>query len=412
MTAICLGGTSSAKPIAPAVGYFSGNILEGIVESIFLISESWASLLVFAAIGTVTIETATFCATDPPSLVWPDATDIAYIVTHVWDVTSPSYAKLFTVVQNALWYSLCQCNSIPTPAAPTPPTYPTTAPVINPGGFATVGTPCLDQISGTVQLNPGINGVYQIWPGSGSSTGFYNTVGQTIVIRATEYFQVVSGTSTAPANAYIKYQDSSGVTQFGQPVYITSPGPYTPGNTYYGSATYTLPAGARGVQVIIDTSDDTATDLYWVEVQLYCGTPVGGPTLNCCPPDPRILATLQAVQQLLQEVYSIIPARTPNYAALTAHAGLSGNGSITLGATTIAVQTNVTNMPAVYTQIGGTPFTYIGIGWITPVTNEGPQAGIEITRGLQVIPLPDATIAIDYTLPPGEVLQITELLAG
>jgi len=72
----------------------------------------------------------------------------------------------------------------------------------------------------------------------------------------------------------------------------------------------------------------------------------------------------------------------------------------------------VTTLPAVYGVEAGTPLTYFDIGWVSPVTAEGVEAGIRITRQTQAIPLPEATTSLDYSLQPGEVVTITELQAG
>jgi hypothetical protein len=125
-----------------------------------------------------------------------------------------------------------------------------------------------------------------------------------------------------------------------------------------------------------------------------------------------MLGLLQQIYNLLLATYSTIPSRPPTYTASTAHTGLTGGGNFSVPSTTIALKLEVTQLPAVYGQIDGFPQTHIDIGWITPTTLYGPEAGIRVTRTTQVIQLPEATTGVDWSLPPGEEMTITELEAG
>jgi hypothetical protein len=121
------------------------------------------------------------------------------------------------------------------------------------------------------------------------------------------------------------------------------------------------------------------------------------------------------LQQILNELTlleTLIPARPPNYAAGTSHSGLSGSGSVSLQTTTIAVRLTFTTVPGYVSGVSGTPETLLGLGWISPVTNEGVEAGIRISRATQVFPLPEATSSVDYTFASGAVATLDELQAG
>lgn len=157
----------------------------------------------------------------------------------------------------------------------------------------------------------------------------------------------------------------------------------------------------------------TPTNTVAVESTIYCqGQGPNSLGMVCCPTDPNLLAMLQQILNELTLLETLIPARPPNYAAATSHAGLSGDGTISLAATTIAVRLTFTTTPTYIGSIAGTPTTRLGLGWISPVTNEGGEAGIPVTRSTQVFPLPEATSSLDYTFTPGAVVTIDELLAG
>jgi hypothetical protein len=93
--------------------------------------------------------------------------------------------------------------------------------------------------------------------------------------------------------------------------------------------------------------------------------------------------------------------------------GLSGSGTYSVAdSSVIALKVAVTTLPAYVGQVSGVPDTYFGLGYVTPVNAGGPEQGTPITRSTQVFPLPEATTALDYSLTPGAVISITELLSG
>ena len=63
------------------------------------------------------------------------------------------------------------------------------------------------------------------------------------------------------------------------------------------------------------------------------------------------------------------------YAAGVAYTGLSGSGSQALTSTCIAIRIDVTTIPTIIGVDSGEPDYYFDMGFISPLTNEGPGGG-------------------------------------
>jgi len=160
--------------------------------------------------------------------------------------------------------------------------------------------------------------------------------------------------------------------------------------------------------------NSTGGDFDWqVDLQIICaGQSAGGLNTPCCPPDPTLTAKLDQILGLLASTYMSVPVTLRSYADLTAHTGLSGNGSFTIDVDTIAVRVTMTTIPP---QVGletGDPTRYFDAGWITPFVGPDPYASIRIAHSPQIMVLPQLTDNVAYTLTPGVVATIAELTAG
>lgn len=412
MTVLCGGGASQAKPASFPVSFFSGQGLQAILIDVFGVSEAWAALLAMAAITTIEVTSSSFCTTDPPTLTWPSAADILFIASNPVDMNQPAYQHLNSVVQNALWYTLCECASTTTPAPPTPPAYPTGAPVLNPRGFGTSSTPpCYDTYTPDIVYPSGIGGVVSLWPNF-HATGFYALDAQQHTVVITRYLLPISGASTAPAPIRLQWHDSSNVLQQ-QSVGILASPPYAQGVVAQASSTVLLPAGTKDIEVDVDTSNDTVSVDHWARVQIYCGTDTPtSPLAPCCPPDPTLEAYLRQIMQMLQTLMGS-PLYAHSYSTGTVHAGLTGNGSVTLAGPAMAVKVSITSDTTGGTVISGDPSYLWSRGFIVPIAAGNPMHGmVRLVYNPQLFVLPPLTDQVGYTLPPGVTASITEMLRG
>jgi hypothetical protein len=418
VTALCGGGSSGPQPgvqTAVAVGSIG---VEAFITALGF--PEVAPLVASFIAAALTIDSASYCSTDPPSDPGLVAGDIADAINFTEpEISIPAQAKIVQWFLSQYWCKICQCSTgvIPSCGTPSSPGPVSSSPGLPSG---TTGTPCWDVTanettpSGTVLIDYSAD-----------------------LVPTTTSHTITAWSTGAPTTAYtlppgITSLATHGISQpvsggdFGLAVYLIF---YNSSGTGVGLLQILTDSTGVGVDTTLFPRSIPSTAVYWqiqaqgnsngiainwsMEVQFFCpGSGVNDLTTSCCPPDPLLEASLQQILGLVQQIYSMIPVRVPNYAAGTAHSGLTGGGNITLDATTIAVLVTVTQLPDVYSEIAGFPNTYIGIGWITPANNEGPGAGIAISRTSQTIQLPEATSSLDYSLPSGETITVTELQAG
>jgi len=435
MTAICGGGPSAA---------ISGFNQTVVVTSASI--EAFLTLLGFEPLALVlapliageTYDLTTFCTTDPPAdpgLTPGDLIDVTNFTDPT--VSIPALAKFQQWFNSRYWYQVCRCTSVSTPAPPALSN--PGAPSQNPGLPSSGNTPCSSNthtitanvvsslVTHTIDITP------FLLPVSGSTveiTGsvIANTAGLTatgwpVPPSLTEIDNITTGVtwSTNPDNSNssgvhlqcgINFADSSGnwlsggflgqsLDSVGSRIENVRKGT-SPWGTLVAYISMSCRAGIDGARAGQSESVTINTT----------GICLGSLEQACCPPDPQITTKLDQIFGLLQNVYSIIPVRPSVYAVGTAHAGLTGGGTLSLASSTTALLVVINTLPAAYGLVVGTPDTYIDVGWLTPINNAGPTAGLRISRASETFELPDATDAVDYSLPPGESITITELQPG
>lgn len=430
MTALCGGGASGPKPGYNDVVYVGGAAVEALLTGLGMPE---AAIVLGPLIAGASFELSTFCATDPPSDPGLVAADIADALNfNDVAVSVPAIAKIAQWFGSRYWYDLCTCSTVTTPG---PPALSNPGPIsTNPGlPGATVG-PCFVQHATPSWVCPGANSSLDLTttllPATGATTartttsnGFSHSVTTIPIPPGTSgpYFvgQYVGADYGAISNGptmYLSLWTSSGTEipygnigsysnrNTGPPVTWTEQA--SPINSLFA-------AGAVNWSVEIASANAAAAG-HLFQFKLDIGALCTGDVLQtaCCPPDPGLDLKLAQILGLLGQIYSLIPVRTPNYAAGTTHTGLSGDGTIALAATTTAVKVTITSVGAGYGLISGTPATYLSSGWLTPVTNQGPEAGLRISRSPMVLEVPAATSSLDYTLPLGQVIDVQELQPG
>lgn len=430
MTALCGGGASGPRPGYNDLVYLGSAAIEGFLT---LKGLGAVAALLGPVLAGLSFQLSTYCSTDPPADPNLTASDIADAINfNDVAVSVPAIDKIRQWFGSQYWYEVCQCSTTTTPTAPAPSD---PGPIsTNPGLPGATAGPCFVTHAAPSWVPTGANTFLdlttELLPATGSvvtrtSTegGFSHTVDSLPIPPGTQgpYFlgQYVGadyGTiSNGPTMRLSLFTSGGSEIDYGNigsyanrnagppvtwdPVMSSLQAQWLSGGTYWC------------VQI---TNGNGAAGGSQFDFKLDIGAVCTGDVLQraCCPPDPGLDLKLAQILGLLQEVYSLIPVRAPNYAAGTTHSGLTGDGTLALAPTTTAVKVAITSTGAGYGQIGGTPLTYLSSGWLTPVTNQGPESGMRLTRDGQVIPLPEATSSLDYTLPTGQVISVQELQPG
>jgi len=433
MTALCGGGASEA-----ITGYTGTITLDGtsIAAYLALIGEAEAAAILAPLIAGAVLVVDLFCSTDPPDDPGIDESVVQDALNFGEPAVSiAAIGKIKDWFLHSYWCQVCTCSSGATPSCGTPS---------SPG-----------DVGGATGL-----------PGSGNSSCFDNTYSLTLTNPAsgetnadwTQKWLPVNGAASTVTDGSIGASGGETFQMYPIPAGINQVdfrGSLTVVDSHYDGTLNAAVAVCLGSASTAGTCNNIATTANgigpiaqtiqkgnlatWPSSATHWGissrilhsstAPANSPqtwqieavaacdqaSLGCCPPpptDPNISTRLDQIYALVQVLYSLIPVRVPNYAAGTAHTGLTGQGNISLESTTIAVKVQITELPDVYGVIDGSPLTYLEAGWITPTNNQGVSEGMRISRSTQTFELPAATSALDYTLQPGEEVTITELQAG
>lgn len=402
MTALCGGGTSSAKT---GFGASIALTASGIGALLNNIPTAWAVPLA-AYIGLITYDLASFCSVDPPAV--PTITAVDFI--SVLSIADPlnhilAVQKFQQLVGAFAWYQLCKCDSVATPAPPAPPAAPASVPTVNPG---TVVGP-----------NPGnvtcalVDAGDQVDPGGAASFAIGRTSGNATALGAI----APSGASTVRVTFTW--------TGTGAPVgwnLVSSTSDNYPTVTNRASGT---PAWTSGVSQT--TSFSGTLDSYWwfqfsgqpptnqhyrAIFEFFCGGGAPGlPQPNCgCVPDANTIGLLSSIYQLLTTVqrYKVPFA----YVQGATHSAVSGTGATPISRL-VGVQMVVTAQPATKRTSLGNPSYIYDLGWVSVSDANGMIEEKRLTRtNLLWFPeLAPVASSFNYFLQSGVTINWTELQA-
>lgn len=398
---ICASGASHIKASSPA--------------SLMITSEYMASALPPALawlvpflpyIQPILIENvATFCASDPPgnpSLV--GVTIGAVLAGGELGAAVVASDAIGQLLLNYFWYRACECTSGTTPAAPAAPAAPSGLPVINPPGLVNTGTGyCIDDFSGVgSSFDP---------TGLIASTAFQAspTVNLALVNSQTlilDYTRNSVGAGPHQASMFEPVFGHGLGAAFSPPV-IKSEISVASGSTF--QQVFPIPPDIHAFKVNL-YSPATSTDTYSVRYRVVCDVPPGTvPGNACCPPDTNLQGL---VRQLAIAVELIQRQAAPfGYVPGAVHAGLSNNGSLSI-ADLLGVKIEVTTLPDSYGRQSGDPIEFFGLGFLSWGTADGYRTSSRLEHEFQVIfpPLAGVYTTLGYTLAPGVVATVTELI--
>lgn len=394
MTLVCGGGTSSAKPAFAQSLYVGPSMIAALLNNIPTI---WAVPLA-GYIGAVTYELSTFCLTDPPPVPTITASDV-FALLHPFDPVAHFAAseKFQQLIGAYLWYDVCQCDSVATPAPPTPPAEPTGMPDINP------------------QINPPLAGWSHHYSGAltaGSSFVLFNSAAVTPDDPLKTYgaeqlvldiaLTVFSG---APTNPLVEIDVSSGnavdgyvnrnIDKFG----VNVPG--------FIRRIQPIDASVNRVTILFGPGGGSGILHYEIDVSLTTNgsVPSSGGGLAVDP-------LLQGQVDVILGLVTLIQRQLAPFAynSGTVHSGLTGQGSFAVQGL-IGARLELTAWTSNVSELSGDPDVIGGAGWINWGSPDGvtPREFIDAEEQVSFPIAAGAMTRIHYSLNVGTVLTITEL---
>lgn len=399
--AICSSGVSQLK-----AGKAASVVVDSqFVQSLLPPALAWLYPYLPFMHGLQIEDTATFCSIDPPTFSVPTAVEFFGFVTgnnlaHVIAVNQ----FLQDVTQAFLWYNLCECASVATPAPPTAPSPPAGLPDINPPDVVSPlpGAGC-GTYEATAPVTQQTFSTYLI--------GIENTAQRiTVPLPAGATRAVitcdVSGPQTGVNGAiHFDFLTYSPTTPFVD-AYQTAPLQTGTSNT----ATRTITAGTNAfvIQCGPGSVSYANTNTAHVLVTFYCGTLPGATTSPCCPPDPVLSGKIEQLYQLLTIIQRQIAPFA--YVSGATHSALTGTGTVSVSGI-LGLLANC-SVPSSASLFGGTPDVRRPIGRINLATADGYTDRWELVTDSQLI-LPRAAgifTDVGYSLEPGVTLTLTELI--
>lgn len=405
MTVVCGGGASTFKAEWGQAAYVTPAALAAMLNNVPV---TWAVPLA-AYLAAKTYDLTTFCTVDPPADPGFTALD-ALAVLNVANpiVFTPAATKLQQLIDRFAWYQMCKCVSIATPAPPAPPAAPANLVNVAPPIAPPTVQPCQIIDSGVKSFGVGTPG--RNVDGIGISTGFFTAqppivapAGATTIL-ATYKRNAVGGVHSPIAftmNFWPDLNSGTGRVQSSYAVLTTGPQTVT--------QVYAVPVSAQAITVTLQSSVDNSTDTGEVVLSYYCGTVPGQPVQPCCPPDTNASGLLEQVLGIV----TLLQRQLAPFAYLlgAAHSGLTGTGSFAIQGL-LGVKVELTTLPASLGNIAGTPAEIFDAGFVSLGTLDGYPQSYRIEHNPEVILPPRASAFTEcgYTLPPGVVATITELV--
>jgi hypothetical protein len=354
----------------------------------------WAVPLA-AAIGAVTYELAQFCTNDPPALPTITAADVIAIVSHD-DLAAQIAAtnKFRDLIGAYYWHDVCQCDTVGTPAPPTPPSAPVGMPNINigPPTSTTLGNPCFNATSPTAVSNGSFN--------FGSSF-FHPPATHPDSIRYILHQPIPPSYAGPPTNYTVTFSGNGNV-----PLIQTVQMPLL----WDFDITLPVPDAATETRVNGTNTASFATPQGSLQIIWYCpGTAPGLKTGTDCCSDPVMQSQIDQVLQMV----TLIQRQIAPFAFIdgATHSGLTGEGTITLTDTRNGIRLALGSLPPSVGSISGNPDAIFEAGYVSL----GDVDGWFSTRPIRSSPMTwqprwmGAVTRIGYSLTPGVTASITEL---
>lgn len=408
MTALCGGGTSS-----PQTGVINNLVIATGAAGIFSLIPGLEWLVaVGSALGVLTYDLTTICATDPPSMpTFSTAEILAFTTGAIGSTDFNNFVqKAHDLAAIIVWQKYCKCDSGATPTAPTYPTSPPVTTVIQPstsgcGSGQWSGLAALDNVGHTEAYNAFPHGALD---GTIAQGGVTNV--QIVAINpGTTSFQIRLRTvlsdinNTNGAQLVIGFYSNSGL------ISTVSPGSGQDYHTNDLTTTVTVPSLATFMTAFVSTNhlNSSSPKNITITVNALCGGATTSQT-NTCPSDPAVLALLN---QILSVLTLIQRQHVPfQYVLGAVHSGLTGAGQLTV-TQLLGMKVELTTVSSVVGIETANPDEIFGAGWVSWGTPDGFEKREFLAKN-PYISLPENAQILDrfgYELRPGVVGRFTEI---
>lgn len=374
-----------------------------------------------------TLNMSDFCELEPPANITITTEDLLGLIGGgSFSVALLAGEKIAQLVHILLWYAFCRCIDQAAPTAPTYPTAPTPLPIVNPPGIVALpgGAPCRTDVFH--------------FDGPASSS-IQTAVGQTPPAGTTGVQITITGATTDWDTLIdIIYNSAGDHSITGYIERFTQARNYAPDPTV--SQVWLRSSDSVHTNVAFKTANLGPYFFVWfhrngsggtgagqgyadLTLEWYCGgaTP-GNPGTNftpcaSCPPDPYLSAQLQRLfQQLdyLQSQIDLIQRQDVPFAYVpgSLHENLSGAGELDVSGVIGATVTITATMPGTIGSEVGNPEHLFGAGWIQwgSADGYGPRVWLDQVATLSLPDSAGAYTVLAYSLPPGVVVDILELV--
>lgn len=413
---ICSSGVSAPKPgVATSIV-----VDQAYIQSILPPALAWLYPYLPFMHGLQIGDVPTFCSVDPPTWTVPSGGDIYAFVTggpigQVQTVTQ----FLQDITRAYLWYGLCECSSVATPAPPSAPAAPSDLPAVNPPGIvgsqpgacaSTTGEARVLTTDGQRDLIHNVNYGYVGGPAVSSLYTPIPTGAQRAHLTFTRvrYVTAPSGGFSMTTGYMSVFDGATFITDVGPATMVIGTNPGNPPSVW--TADYSVPSSATDFILHANCGDPTESCVYNVSVDWYCdsGTIPSGGQSCCTATDPITTGMLSQILQLL----TLIQRQAAPFAYVPGpvHSGLTGTGSITVqgilglhASCTTAASTRL---------IVGTPDVHLELGRLNLGTSDAFVDRVALVVGEQLVVPAAAGIytIVGYTLEPGVTLTLTELI--
>jgi hypothetical protein len=408
-------GGSVQKPGTGELIVASSAAIEAALE---LLGLGTAAAILAPLIAGETYHLTTMCPADPPAIPTLTVQDMADALNWPEPQTQlPAVDKLRAWFDGWFWFQVCQCADGTVPGAPTL-TVPTVPQQSTGLPFTGASGACWDGFDRHVVSTGGsaeFDYSQLLWNDNSTAsqkTAVSRKLPSPAPSQITMKFDLAGRTTAQPTRVFtgITWYQANGTTLSfdNQTINFNA--------SMHAERTIVPPSGAAAVAFNFALNQDAPpySGTLTSEVVMYCsGQSPATPASPCCPPDPSLEYRLQQLIGMVSAIYSALPSNPSSYADSTVHAGLSGNGTVTLQSAALALRVNITTDPNALGVTPGSPDYLYDRGFIVPVINGAPVAGnTRLQFNPQFYPLPSLTEQVGYSLHPGVVATITELVRG